>query len=42
MEALARLLIGKGLFSKEEFLEMVKVVHREMQKRQQGKPHQSV
>jgi uncharacterized protein YqgQ len=28
-EALTRLLIMKGLFTKEEFLEMVKVVNRE-------------
>ena len=32
----------KGLFTKEEFLEMVKVVDREMKKRQQGKSNQSV
>jgi len=31
-EALTRLLIEKGLFSKEEFLEMVKVVDREMKR----------
>jgi uncharacterized protein YqgQ len=31
-EALTRLLIMKGLFTKEEFLEMVKVVDREMKK----------
>ena len=29
-EALTRLLIMKGLFTKEEFLEMVKVVNKEM------------
>ena len=29
-EALTRLLIEKGIFTKEEFLEMVKVVDREM------------
>jgi uncharacterized protein YqgQ len=32
-EALTRLLIEKGIFSKEEFLEMVRVVNREMKKR---------
>ena len=31
-EALTRLLITKGLFTKEEFLEMVKVVDREMKR----------
>ena len=31
-EALTRLLIMKGLFTKEELLEMVKVVDREMKK----------
>jgi uncharacterized protein YqgQ len=29
-EAIIRLLVGKGIFSKEDFLEMVKVVNREM------------
>jgi len=29
-EALTRLLVEKGIFSKEEFLEMVKVIDREM------------
>lgn len=29
-EALIRLLVEKGIFSKEEFLEMVKAVNREM------------
>ena len=29
-EALTRLLVEKGIFSKEEFLEMVKVVNLEM------------
>jgi uncharacterized protein YqgQ len=29
-EALPRLLAEKGIFSKEEFLEMVRVVNREM------------
>jgi len=32
-EALTRLLVEKGVFSKEEFLEMVKLVNREMKKR---------
>ena len=31
-EALTRLFVGKGIFTKEEFLEMVRVVHREMKK----------
>jgi hypothetical protein len=39
---LIRLLIAKGLFTKEEFLEMVRVVDQEMKRRQQGKPDQSV
>jgi hypothetical protein len=34
-EALTRLLVEKGVFTKGEFLEMVKVVDREMKK--QGK-----
>jgi len=36
-EALTRLLIEKGIFTKEEFLEMemVKAVDREMKKKQQ-------
>jgi len=29
-EVLTRLLVEKGIFSKEEFLEMVKLVNREM------------
>ena len=29
-EALTRLLVEKGIFTREEFLEMVKVVNREM------------
>jgi hypothetical protein len=33
-EALTRLLIMKGLFTKEEFLEMVKVVDREMERKE--------
>jgi hypothetical protein len=32
----------QGIFTREEFMEMVKVVDREMKKRQQGKPDQSV
>jgi hypothetical protein len=31
-EALTRLLIEKGIFTKKEFLEMVKVVDREMKR----------
>jgi site-specific recombinase len=31
-EALTRLLIEKGIFSKEEFWEMVRVVDREMKR----------
>ena len=31
-EALTRLLVEKGVFSKEEFLEMVKLVNREMKR----------
>ena len=31
-EALTRLLVEKGIFTKEEFLEMVRVVDREMKK----------
>jgi hypothetical protein len=34
-EAFARLFVEKGLFTKEEFLEMVKVVDREMKKREE-------
>jgi hypothetical protein len=34
-EALTRLLIEKGIFTKDEFIEMVKVVDREMKK---GRP----
>jgi hypothetical protein len=33
-EALTRLLVKKGIFTKEEFLEMVKVVDREMKKKE--------
>ena len=32
-EALTRLLIEKGIFTKEEFLKMVKVVNREMERK---------
>jgi uncharacterized protein YqgQ len=32
-EALTRLLVEKGIFTKEEFLEMVKVVDRERKKK---------
>ena len=32
-EALTRLLVEKGIFTKEEFLEMVKVVDLEMEKK---------
>ena len=31
-EALTRLLVKKGIFSKDEFLEMVRVVNQEMNK----------
>jgi uncharacterized protein YqgQ len=33
-EALTRLLIEKGIFTKEEFLEMVKVVNKEMNRKE--------
>ena len=36
-EALTRLLVIKGLFTKEEFLEMVKVVDREMKRKRSEK-----
>ncbi|MGA2465555.1 MAG: hypothetical protein ABSH06_14510 [Thermodesulfobacteriota bacterium] len=32
-EALTRLLVEKGIFTKEEFLEMVRVVDREMNRK---------
>jgi len=32
-EALTRLLVEKGIFTKEEFLEIVKVVDREIKRR---------
>jgi uncharacterized protein YqgQ len=31
-EALTRLIVEKGIFSREEFLEMVKVVDKEMRR----------
>jgi len=34
-EALTRLLVDKGIFTEEEFLEMVRVVDREMKNRTQ-------
>jgi hypothetical protein len=35
-EALTRLLIEKGIFTKEEFLEMVRAVDRKMKKKGEG------
>lgn len=35
-EALTRLLVENGIFTKEELLEMVGVVDREMKKKQKG------
>jgi len=35
-DALIRLLIEKGIFTKEEFLDMVKVVNREMKGKQKS------
>jgi hypothetical protein len=35
-EALTRLLVEKGAFTKEEFLEMVRVVDREIKRRKRG------
>jgi uncharacterized protein YqgQ len=32
MTALSRLRVEKGIFTKEEFLKMVRVLHREMKK----------
>jgi uncharacterized protein YqgQ len=32
-EALTRLLVEKGIFSKEDFLEMVRVIDQEMKKK---------
>ena len=34
-EALTRLLVEKGIFTKEEFLEMVMIVNREMKREKQ-------
>jgi uncharacterized protein YqgQ len=34
-EALTRLLVEKGIFTSEEFLEMVRIVNREMEKEKQ-------
>ncbi len=36
-EALTRLLIMKGLFTKEEFLKMVRVVNQEMKRQEKRK-----
>ena len=33
-EALTRLLVEKGIFTEEEFLEMVKVVNKEMNRKE--------
>jgi len=35
-EALTRLIIEKGVFTKEEFLEMVKAVDQEMKRKRKG------
>jgi hypothetical protein len=35
-EAFTRLLVEKRIFTKEEFLEMVRVVNEEMEKKQKG------
>ena len=35
-EALTRLLVEKGIFTKEEFLEMVKAVNEEMKRKPNG------
>jgi hypothetical protein len=35
-KALTRLLVEKGIFNKEEFLDMVRVVNGEMKKRTNG------
>ncbi len=34
-EALTRLLVEKGIFTKEEFLDMVRIVNREMKREKQ-------
>ena len=39
-EALTRLLVEKGIFTKEAFLEMVKVVAREMKKKNKPEIHE--
>ncbi len=36
-EAFTRLLVGKGIFTKEEFWEMVKMVDQEMKKKKMHK-----
>jgi uncharacterized protein YqgQ len=35
-EALTRLLVEKGIFTKEEFLAMIKVVDKEMRREKRG------
>ena len=35
-EALTRLLVEKGIFTKEEFLEIVKLVNKEMEDKRKG------
>ena len=35
-EALTRLLVEKGIFTKEEFLEMVRIVDQEMKKKRKA------
>jgi hypothetical protein len=40
-EALTRLLVERGIFAKEEFLEMLKVIEREM-KRIRGAVHKRI
>ena len=35
-EALTILLVGKGIFTKEEFLEMVRVVNEKMKRKEKG------
>jgi len=41
-EALTGLLIEKGIFTNEEFLEMVRVVDKEMKKRERSKINDSL
>jgi uncharacterized protein YqgQ len=36
-EALTRLLVEKGIFTKEEFLEMVRVVNQEMKRKRRDR-----